>query len=174
MMKKSEKLARELVALTETYSEKEFAEAIALLRSGKLFRQATSGAATAINLKKRAEKRTQARTTKNDDSNDGMEALLGHFPEGERNEIRSFSDKLQRGDLFPSNVHLRAFAEEIGVNIPQKTPNRRDLVARILSRFLILGEVDREQIVNEASKRSTTESSLKRWSSLIVKKDGSN
>lgn len=173
-MKKSEKLARELVALTEMYSEKEFAEAIALLKSGKLFRQATSGAATAINLKKRAVKRTQVGTSKADDSNDGLEALLGHFPEGERNEIRNFSEKLQQGELFPSNVYLRAFAEEIGVNVPQKAPSRRDLVSRILSRFLILGEVDREQIVNEASKRSTTESSLKRWSSLIVKKDGSN
>lgn len=173
-MKKSEKLARELIALTDEYSEKEFADAIALLRSGKLFRQATSGAAAAISLKMRANKRTQSSGQKQSNTGDSIENLLGHFPEGEQEEIRSFSQKLYQGELFPSNVHLRTFAEEIGVSVPQKTPPRRDLVSRILSRFLILGEFDRHQIVSEASKRSIGESSLKRWSSLIVKKDEPN
>lgn len=164
-MTKAEKLARELVTLTSKYSESDFARAEEILASGELFRpiirvsrKVPRGKTPKRNLPRPSRASTQ----------ESIHDLLTALPQGERDELEQFADRFVTRRVLATTGAARAFAQQAGIDLPKKLPPRGEIAKRLVVRLQEIPAYARSQFIEEA-KRIGTESSLRRWSSLIVK-----
>ncbi|MBV9881795.1 MAG: hypothetical protein JO276_02170 [Sphingomonadaceae bacterium] len=186
MTSKAEKLARELIALSERYSDRDFDRASELLMSGALFsstigaaRAARSSATTGAMKKVVSQRRLPLRpaTQRPDKSRSAsdpltqleLDDLFGDLEWEERNDLSSFAMRFQRREILESGPSARIFAQQMGVQLPKSIPARPALLKTLLKRLLDVPREARANLLREADRIDNGESSLQRWSDLIVK-----
>lgn len=185
MTTRAEKLARELIALSEQYTCKDFERASELLLSGELFRQTVTAAQIARNIVGVAAERkgtTQPRLPLRDAARsrpkrqamtqlttDEAKKLLNVFEEHERATVSLFMDQFLKRNILASGSAIRTFAAQIGCHVPSKLPPRLNLLRTLLRQLADVPVESRAALFNEAVRIETGESSLQRWSDLIVK-----
>ncbi len=188
MTSKAEKLARELIALSERYSDRDFDRASELLMSGDFFASALGAARTARSLAGRGAAQKVARQhrlplrpatnqpAKPRSASDPLtqfeiDDLLDDLEGEERNDLSSFATRFQSREILESGSSARIFAQQMGVQLPRSIPTRAALLKTLLKRLLDVPREARANLLREASRIGNGESSLQRWSDLIVKPD---
>jgi len=184
MTTKAERLAWELIGLSERYSPKDFERASELLQSGQLFQHAT---AAALDAKKAASfSRTRSGAPKgrrqrkisldapvSEDERLPIQMEINGLLESaegpDRERLIAFAARFQNRDILRTSLSARGFAEQIGVDLPLKTPSRGMLLKLILEALRTLPQEPRDKWLMEADRSGSSESSLQRWSDLIVK-----
>jgi hypothetical protein len=184
MTTKAEKLAWELVALTERYSPKDFEKATELLLSGQLFAQTTEAALSARQaLAASTRKDSKAKDSGNPKRNKGtqikaerleptqleLDEILREVAEPERERLDAFALRFLNRDILRTGLSARAFAEQVGIDLPLKLPSRASLLKLLLQELSRLPKDSRDNWLAEAERSGSGESSLQRWSDLIVK-----
>lgn len=188
MTSKAEKLARELIALSERYSDRDFDRASELLMSGDLFAHAISATRTARSMggkratqKAASQRRLPLRPTSNQPTKPRnvsdpltrleIDDLLGNLEGEEREDLRSFAMRFQSREILESGSSARMFAQQMGVQLPKSIPARPTLLKTLIKRLLDVPREARANLLREATRIGNGESSLQRWSDLIVKPD---
>jgi len=182
MTTKAEKLARELIALSERYSERDFDRASELLLSGELFSKAVGTARdtrAAVNSAKRKSKtkdrlpQSGANPANAADSHVQLDLddLLRGFDESGREELVSFAKRFQSREVLENGTSVRVFAEQLGIQLPKKLPARPALLKSVLRELRCLSQEERSRFLTAADRIGNGESSLQRWSDLIVKRE---
>lgn len=186
MTSKAEKLARELIALSERYSDRDFDRASELLMSGSLFATtvgaarvargaATKGAARKVTGQPRLPlSPTGSQPDKPQSAADSIppldiDSLLGDLEGEERSALRSFAIRFQNREVLESGPSARIFAQQMGVQLPKALPARSALLKTLLGSLLDANPEARASLLREANRIGTGVSSLQRWSDLIVK-----
>ncbi|WP_155006398.1 hypothetical protein [Sphingomonas hengshuiensis] len=180
-------MARELIALSERYSDREFDRASELLMSGELFANAMGAARTARILagKGAAQKAGPRRLPPPPASNQPPKArnaseplphleiddLLGDLEGEEREALSSFAMRFQSREILESGSSARMFAQQMGVQLSKSIPARQTLLRTLLRHLLDVPRDSRANLLREADRSGNGESSLQRWSDLIVKPD---
>ena len=185
MTTKAEKLAWELVALAQRYHARDFEKATDMLMSGELFSRAVDGSRKARTASaKRSTVAAQssphkasepvAAPTKADSADQAqleLESWLANLNDVEqRDELAKFASKFQARAILKTGLMSRAFAEQIGLNLPKTLPPRPRILEAILLHLHRLPAVERSSALKYADQADTGISALKRWSDLIVKK----
>lgn len=186
MTTNAEKLARELIALSERYSDRDFERAAELLLTGKLFSQALGTARHARAVAKSAPHKspsrdgrlsarpTNAGTGRRADAQPAqldLDALLGDADNDDRSELAAFATRMQSREILPSGPSVRAFAQQMGMELPKSIPPRPALVKTLIRRLREMPKDVRSKLIGELDQVGTGESSLKRWSDLIVRRE---
>lgn len=181
MTTKAEKLARELIALSERYSERDFDRATELLLSGELFAKAVRTARQTREATKAAKRRLAARnrlTAKPADASEvpvqlDLDDLLQGLGEGDREQLALFAKRFQNREVLENGSATRMFAERLGLELPKSLPARPALLKVLLRELRLFPEDVRSGLLKEADRLGNSESSLQRWSDLIVRRDAS-
>lgn len=175
MTTKAEKLARELIALSERYSPKDFEKAAELLLSGQLFAQATETALKARNAVAAAKQRVskgkptrQSRpglVTRSDNVDREpvqleLDDLLRDVEEQEREALGAFALRFQNREILKTGLSARIFAEQVGIDLPAKLPSRTTLLRVLVRELSHLSKDSRETWLREAERFGNSESSL--------------
>jgi hypothetical protein len=173
-MTKAERLARELIALSQRYSEHDFVLAGDLLLTGRLFTHAVKTARTArgaaMDTAAKVHRASADRSTKADASQQlDLENLLDDADEAERRELVSFATRFQNREILESGSSARVFARQIGLDLPKTIPERAVLTRALVRRLREIPRDVRSSLILETDRIGTGESSLQRWSDLIVK-----
>lgn len=188
MTSKAEKLARELIALTERYSDGDFDRASDLLSSGSLFASTIEATRTARSFGRRTaakkpadQHRLPLRPASNPSAKPRkasepltrmeIDDLLGEIETKEKDDLSSFAMSFQSRDILENGSSVRMFAQQMGVQLPKTIPARPVLLKRFLKRLLDMPREARQNLLKEAARIGNGESSLQRWSDLIVKPD---
>jgi hypothetical protein len=186
MTTNAEKLARELIALSERYSKRDFERASELLLSGKFFSQVVGTAKAARGKAKHVAQDTtsqvelkgvpskaQLSAQLKAESPDQLDlvSLLNDVEEAERMELISFATRFQNREILGSRSATRAFAQQIGIDLSKSMPARAALAKNFIRRLREVPRDVRSNLIREADRIGTGESSLKQWSDLIVKRN---
>lgn len=183
MTTNAEKLARELIALNERYSAKDFDRASELLRSGELFERAVktariasagAGASVISNGSRKGGK--SARTSASSATTKAnmyvqldLKNLLTDLIDDDRSSILSFAEKFQNRSILRDAPAARIFAQRLGLELPKTLPPRAILLKSIVARLRELTPDNRAEALLDAERIGKEGSALQRWSDLIVK-----
>lgn len=167
MSKKSEKLARELVGLVTKYSDADIDLALELIGDGALFARLRT---TVRSAKSTAYSATKPRVTSLKDIAGTMERAADSLPQNERSQLLDLLEKLDQAELMQSGASLRAYADIIGLVLPARLPTRAVVVRRIIDHLASIPVAERAEFISHAKQEVGTQSSLKGWSDLIVKR----
>lgn len=168
MSKKSEKLARELVGLVSKYSDADIDAALGLIGDGDLFARLRPAVRAA-----KSKVRSAARPSRGLSLKDIVKATKhasDNLPPHERSQLLDLLKKLDNGELLRSTALLRAYADRIGLALPAKQPTRAVVVRRIIDHLASIPIGERTELILSAESEVGTQSSLKGWSDLIVKR----
>lgn len=168
MIRKSEKLARELIALRLKYSDRDFGEAAEILSSGEFFGETVRAAKLAKPRAVRSKVLTKA---------DQGELSLGAqlmtekiFRKiGSDKALEMFVRKILDRDILKTGSAVKAFARSLDMELPSKLPSRISIADRFSSHLLRMSPVERFEAIDQASRMEQDVSSLQQWSDVIVR-----
>ncbi len=170
MTRRVEKLARELLKLSIEYSGSEFEDAIDLVHSGQLFKSLPSVASAARVVRKRAPMTRRPVADRQNDDDSTIRGIIEKIPPDEQVRVYDFVRRLQDGGFFATAGDLRSFLVSQGMNVPQKLPSRQAIGVKVALHLAMADDFHRSEFIQSAQS-APQESSLKRWSDLIVKGD---
>jgi hypothetical protein len=168
MSKKSEKLARELVGLVSKYSDADIDAALELIGDGDLFARLRPAVRTAKAKVPSATKPSRGLSLR--DIVKATKHASDNLPPHEGSQLLDLLKKLDNAELLRSAASLRAYADRIGLALPAKQPARAVVVRRIIDHLASIPIRERTELISSAELEVGTQSSLKGWSDLIVRR----
>jgi len=178
MTTNAEKLARELIALNQRYSRRDFDRACELLITGEFFAQPVRAAKLARRITAKSDAlmpqlKLSAVSPSNVDSSEifDLSNLLIGMDDSEKGELIIFAERMRNREILPNGSSARAFADQLGLRLPKSIPSRPTLARKFVQLLREIPRDKRSNLLQEANRIGTGESSLKRWSDIIVKPD---
>ena len=98
-----------------------------------------------------------------------IDDLLGDLEAEEKYDLSSFAMRFQSREILENGSSVRMFAQQMGVQLPKSIPARPALLKTLLKKLLDVPREARVNLLQEATRIGSGESSLQRWSNLIVK-----
>lgn len=168
-MRKSEKLAREIVGLLLKYSRDDFDSAIQLIESGNLLDEQIKYFKRAASLKK-TERRASKTTPKKTIVYEDVRNVGSQLPPEEFDVFDGIFRGIWDGKYFLTKEQLLGFAKISGVNASASAVTRKELTKKLAVHLVALTPEERKNFYDRANRSSESQSSLLQWSDIIVKK----
>ncbi|MBY3198793.1 hypothetical protein [Rhizobium laguerreae] len=156
--------------LSIEYDGAEFEDALDLIHSGQLFKALPSVVSAAKLVRKRQQVTRAPAASRPQDYEKNLRNIIQSIPADQQKAVYDFVRRLQDGGFFSSTAALRSFLVSHGMSVPQKLPSRQAVGVKVALHLAMVDDFHRGEFIKDAQS-APQESSLKRWSDLIVKGD---